>query len=906
MRQPSIGHSLRRVILLMTALILPVKAATYYVDSVAGNDGYNGTSMATPWQTLTKVNTPTFQPGDQILFKANGEWSGQLTPKGKGTASSPIRIAMYGTGSRPLIAGGSLTGKGALYFYNQEYWEVSDLELTHDADVGGDRRGVQIVASNYGTVYHFVLRNLYIHNIKGLIGGTVEAKRTGGINIRCTGDTTVATRFHDILIENCVISTCDGSGISTEAAGSDYPGTTAWDKRKITSLIIRGNTINDISKNAMIIRMTDQSCLIEHNLCYDTAFRTGTGNTIFSTRARGTVFQYNEGYLNRTTDFDGCLYDADIESPGCIFQYSYSHDNNHGLFWEMYGNDDYDIIVRYNISQNDKGALIRLTSGAGDTQIYNNVFYIPSHLSPKIIWESTSTVTPARNFYYYNNIFYNLSPTATYVYGGNTHYNRFFSHNVFFGYHPSGEPSDPYKLTSDPKFVNPGMGGIGLDTVSGYKLQAGSPCIDSGLSIASNGGKDYWGNPVPYNNGSTDRGAHEYQPAGSDTTSPTPSPMTFATAPYAINCFSIAMVAQMATDASGVEYYFDCISGGGHDSGWQSSVSYTDTGLFAGTQYSYTVKARDLSVNHNETAASSPGSATTDSGGPPAAIFADGFEACFDNWTTNGVFCSGTAYEGLKSCKMDGTDSAEKAISTAGYSGITITYARNTSTLAAGDVFVSEWYDGTNWNTIESMSSGFGAWTLISDAVLPAGAANNPNFKIRFRAAAAATHYCYVDAVSVNGNPVCVFDTSAPAAPTGLTALGGYGRVSLDWNNNLETDLHHYKVYRNLTGNTTYAFIGNADVSLYEDGDVSDGTAYDYVVMAVDASGNESAPSEQANALTCMTVADFDCNGNVDVDDLSYMASVWLTMDAKADISPSDDEVVNLEDLSVFSQQWLK
>jgi predicted phage tail protein len=255
---------------------------------------------------------------------------------------------------------------------------------------------------------------------------------------------------------------------------------------------------------------------------------------------------------------------------------------------------------------------------------------------------------------------------------------------------------------------------------------------------------------------------------------------------------------------------------------------------------------------------------------------------------------------------MDNTESAEKAISTAGYSGITITYARNTSTLAAGDVFVSEWYDGTNWNTIESISSGFGGWTLISDAVLPAGAANNPNFIIRFRAASTAAHYCYVDAVSVRVDAGCVFDTVPPALPTGMTVLGGYGHISLDWKDNLETDLHHYKIYRNLTGSGTYTFIENADVSQYEDGNVSDGTTYYYVVTAVDASGNESAPSGQANARPCMTVADFDCNGHVDVNDLSYMASVWLTVDAKANISPSDNEVVNLEDMSVFAQQWLK
>jgi len=76
------------------------------------------------------------------------------------------------------------------------------------------------------------------------------------------------------------------------------------------------------------------------------------------------------------------------------------------------------------------------------------------------------------------------------------------------------------------------------------------------------------------------------------------------------------MVATTASDPSGVEYYFTCTAGGGHNSGWQSSPSYEDTGLQPGTQYTYTVKARDLSVNLNETTASSPASATTNSAVP--------------------------------------------------------------------------------------------------------------------------------------------------------------------------------------------------------------------------------------------------------------------------------------------------
>ena len=55
------------------------------------------------------------------------------------------------------------------------------------------------------------------------------------------------------------------------------------------------------------------------------------------------------------------------------------------------------------------------------------------------------------------------------------------------------------------------------------------------------------------------------------------------------------MTAAEAFDTWGwdVEYYFQCYSGDCHDSGWQSSREYVDTGLTPGLEYGYRVKARD-------------------------------------------------------------------------------------------------------------------------------------------------------------------------------------------------------------------------------------------------------------------------------------------------------------------------
>ena len=117
----------------------------------------------------------------------------------------------------------------------------------------------------------------------------------------------------------------------------------------------------------------------------------------------------------------------------------------------------------------------------------------------------------------------------------------------------------------------------------------------------------------------------EYTPGGPpDTDPPTPDPMTWASVPTADDHDSISMTATTATDPSGVSYYFDEITGnpGGSDSGWQPGTSYNDDGLNPETQYTYTVTARDNSINHNETAASTAESATTEAQ-PPAKDYAD-------------------------------------------------------------------------------------------------------------------------------------------------------------------------------------------------------------------------------------------------------------------------------------------
>ena len=126
---------------------------------------------------------------------------------------------------------------------------------------------------------------------------------------------------------------------------------------------------------------------------------------------------------------------------------------------------------------------------------------------------------------------------------------------------------------------------------------------------------------------------------------PVPDPMTWFAAPNAVSSSEITMTASTAYDYSGVEYYFECLTPGGHDSGWQDGSTYTDTGLDNNTSYTYRVIARDKSVNQNETAYSSEESATTFVYSCPVPIDSDLDDDCQVNFLDYAILSDAWASE---------------------------------------------------------------------------------------------------------------------------------------------------------------------------------------------------------------------------------------------------------------------
>ena len=104
-----------KILTLLFALVLTLPAATQpgflaqyranYFVSATGNDANSGKTPWNAWQTITKVNATTFQPGDVVAFRRGDAFYGTLTPANSGTTGKPIIYTAYGTGAKPKIYG---------------------------------------------------------------------------------------------------------------------------------------------------------------------------------------------------------------------------------------------------------------------------------------------------------------------------------------------------------------------------------------------------------------------------------------------------------------------------------------------------------------------------------------------------------------------------------------------------------------------------------------------------------------------------------------------------------------------------------------------------------------------------------------------------------------------------------
>lgn len=92
-----------------------------------------------------------------------------------------------------------------------------------------------------------------------------------------------------------------------------------------------------------------------------------------------------------------------------------------------------------------------------------------------------------------------------------------------------------------------------------------------------------------------------------------------------------------------------------------------------------------------------------------------------------------------------------------------------------------------------------------------------------------------------------VGDVTPPSPPQNLTATASDADILLNWDAHSELDLSGYNLYRNALQGWVKINISLITVTTYRDGSLQNGT-YTYRVTAVDHNGNESLPSNEAEA----------------------------------------------------------
>ncbi|MBN1217158.1 MAG: endo-1,4-beta-xylanase [Candidatus Lokiarchaeota archaeon] len=158
------------------------------------------------------------------------------------------------------------------------------------------------------------------------------------------------------------------------------------------------------------------------------------------------------------------------------------------------------------------------------------------------------------------------------------------------------------------------------------------------------------------------------------------------------------------------------------------------------------------------------------------------------------------------------------------------------------DLMFNEW-----WTDVSGTTNSNGDYTV------PDGAFNG-EYKITVSQAGQTIEETFNLAQDMTVNvvlPVGPVDPDPPSTPTGLSASAiSSSQINLDWNDNTESDLANYRVYRSTSATGTYSYIGQTSSSSYSSTGLSSESTYYYRVSAVDTSGNESPQSSYAGATT--------------------------------------------------------
>jgi microcystin-dependent protein len=257
--------------------------ATYFVKN-GGSDGAAGTSDATAWATVSKVNGFALAAGDIVQFRGGDTWNETLNPK-SGTSGNPITYTSYGTGRANLTGPFGLAANadkriGGLFWSNSHDWVVDNLQISSDvinynggagaadrfSGCAGDGTSSGTASTRY-TIQNCLISNWHIgintpnwDSFATIQNNTIEDIGGSGV-ISGRGTTGVAITAGQQTNNNYLNNIIRRTGKGTNPDG-DGPFHALYNDSR--NSVVRGNTISDFANTGISIRF--KGATVENNL----------------------------------------------------------------------------------------------------------------------------------------------------------------------------------------------------------------------------------------------------------------------------------------------------------------------------------------------------------------------------------------------------------------------------------------------------------------------------------------------------------------------------------------------------------------------------------------------------------------------------------------------------------------
>ena len=434
--------------------------AAMLVAGCATDIGTTATDAAGVYRITTQseydaAKQKIYNGGDEILFARGRSFAGEFSLRRSDIRpDAVIRIADFGPSDQPRpVIRTDIEGMGVIDIRDSGGWTIENLELINESAARSERMGIHVFAMDSGFHKDFVVRNCLVHDITGEPGN----KDNGGIIFRVRGNT-VPTKFDNILLENNEVHDISGVGIRIKSPWEADPsdprqGTNEIGRHAFQNVIVRGNRVSNITKNAIIVASAD-SPLVEYNVMGPNISTEVPGNSFFNFATDNALVQYNEAFGNTgpADDPDRGGFDADWNARNTVFQYNYSHDNNFAFAIMRRYHDG--LRIHHNISENERYGFIYYgfpsENRISNIEVSNNTFY--SKHPGMQLFVSVGRVRNPVNTSFVDNLFIFAAGGATWGAEPKPELGNIFDNNLVFGLDEdsySDTIDDPLRAGSD-------------------------------------------------------------------------------------------------------------------------------------------------------------------------------------------------------------------------------------------------------------------------------------------------------------------------------------------------------------------------------------------------------------------------------------------------------------------------